>query len=86
MTIVSSDLTAECKAGYAEPSAASPHYLSSDSWLAFRAGQTIAGMSGVASCRKSRGYSVRIVTTGGNRVVVAASGTGLAHFNVVREG
>lgn len=66
------DLTSPCTVGYDNPDMASPYLESSDSWLAFVAGQRITGMSGVRRCRKSRGHSVKVETTGGGIVTVSA--------------
>lgn len=67
---MATDLTTECKAGYeqgftANGFADNPYLFSSDCWLAFIAGQKLAGISGVKSCRKSRGYSVKVISTSG---------------------
>lgn len=67
---MATNLTAECKAGYeqgftANGFADNPYLFSSDSWLAFIAGQKLAGISGVKSCHKSRGYSVKVASTSG---------------------
>lgn len=69
------DLTSPCTVGYGNPDMTSPYLESSDSWLAFVAGQRITGMSGVRRCRKSRGHSVKVETEGGNVVTVSASYT-----------
>lgn len=81
---MTNDLTAMCQAGQNGPELANPYLFSSDTWLAFRAGQLIAGMSTVRRCLKSRGHSVRIETAGGSKIVVKATGKRLEHIAVER--
>jgi hypothetical protein len=80
-------LTDECKAGAAARTAMNvdvPYLFSSDSWLAYRAGQQIRGMSGIRRCTKSRGYSVRIETTGGSLIIATFEGRDLGIITIER--
>lgn len=64
------DLTEQCLAGNAAPTAPCNYLFSSDYWLAFRAGQKCVGME-IASCHKTRGHAVRVVTKQGGLVLVS---------------
>jgi hypothetical protein len=68
------DLTAQFMAGYNSQDATidNPYLWSSDNWLAYDAGYVFAkrGASTPIKARKSRGYSVRVETAGGNEFVI----------------
>ena len=81
---MATDLTEACKAGYADMTARNPYLFSSDSSLAFTAGQKVYGISGVRRCFKSRGYSVRIESTSGTAYLVKFDGAKLDRISVNR--
>lgn len=87
---MATDLTAECMQGYSAdsdmPGAKCPFYFSSDSWLAYQAGQLMAakGLSAPALCRMSRGFSVRIRTKGDTDFLFKAAGADLENMFLTR--
>lgn len=86
---MANDLTKEALEGYgAKGLGEAPYYWSSDSWLAWNAGKALdaRGSTAPAKVRKSRGYSLRIVTSGQGEFTFTASGKDLADFRLVREG
>lgn len=81
---MATNLTAECKAGYADMNARNPYLFSSDSWVAFAAGQKLYGISGVRKCYKSRGYSVRVESVSNTTYVVTLRGDKLDDIFIYR--
>lgn len=84
------DLTNQCRGGfdaYVSGHREPPYMFSSDSWLAWLAGAELAktGRTKPHTCRKSRGYSVRIETAV-NRYVFKASGADLGARELERLG
>ena len=88
------DLTQECIQGYKnadqtdwrDVAPSNPFYWSSDSWLAFEAGEHL-GRNGVtvpARAAKSRGYSVKIRTIGGTDFIYRATGPDLENRELIR--
>lgn len=84
---MATDLTAECVQGFRAAGAACPFYHSSDSWLAWRAGEALwqRGATAPTRCRKSRGYSVRLETAA-NAYTFKAVGAALDAFDLDRHG
>lgn len=78
-------LTDDARKGFADPAAEPFAYFSSDSWLAFRAGQAArnAGFDGIAKAAKSRGYSVRLTATDGRAALVAFKGDDLDQIDLL---
>jgi hypothetical protein len=84
---MATDITKECKEGQAARTGMNvdvPYLHSSAAWMGYRAGQQIRGMSGVRKCRMSRGYSVRIETTGGSLIIVKFEGNDLGIITMER--
>jgi hypothetical protein len=73
-------LTEACLEGYDNPSKITGgHLFSSDNWLAFKAGQHLnkKGMTRPISCKKSRGYRVRVHTPA-SEILVSFAGKDLS--------
>ncbi len=64
-----------------------PYLFSSDSWLAFEAGQALCerGLTRPERAHKSRGCSVRIVTSGQTEFLFKASGDDLEIMDLIRK-
>jgi hypothetical protein len=77
-------MTTACQDGQNANPGPAPHLWSSDLWMAFRAGQQMAGTSLVVRCRKSRGHSIRAETIGGNAFIVKFAGKNLSSITVDR--
>ena len=82
---MATNLLDECLAGYTAQGDACPFYHSSDSWLAWTAGQALNARGSVTptQCKKSRGYSVKMQTAGAD-FTFRAVGKMLDQFELVR--
>jgi len=84
------DLTDEARGGFdawINGTRDPPYFHSSDSWLAWHAGAALArtGRTKPHTCKKSRGYSVRL-DTAVNRFTFKAAGPDLMAFDLERHG
>lgn len=91
---MATDLTQECIKGYRnadktdwrDNAPANPFLWSSDSWLAFEAGEHMGrnGLTVPARVTKSRGYSVKVRTIGGTDFLYRATGDNLSDRELIR--
>ena len=91
---MATDLTQEAFDGYRNSdqtdwrgtAPANPFYYSSDSWLAFEAGEYLGrnGVTHPVRCTKSRGYSVKVLTNSGTDYLYALTGDDLEVVTLTR--
>ena len=78
------DLLHQCLEGWDLAHKDNPYLFSSDSWMAFQAGRRIVAMCRPVKCRKSRGYSIVIETSGGSTCTLKFTGKNLETITMER--